>query len=172
MTKKKRGKSEKKVDKTLESICKSSSTLSPWFKPGFQAIKKEYRGKIKVSDTKLLGGSVDFDMALQQGNEKENRWDYGFDYEGNLIFIEFHPAQTSEIKCIIKKVEFTEGWLKNNCPEILSLPKFEKGNRQFYWVATNNVGILGSSNIARRFALKRIKMVGSVFDYEKLKNKE
>lgn len=155
---------------TLKSICVSNRVLIPWCKEGIKAIKNEHRNKIKVPDTKLLGGSVDFDKALEKDYSQENRWDYGFDYDGNFIFIEFHPAQTSEIECMINKVDFISHWLQNNCPDILKLPKFEKGKRQYYWVATGRNGILPSSRDARRLAIKNIKPVGSVFNYAKLKN--
>lgn len=165
----KQSNNEKKVA-TLKSICLSNQVLCLWFKDGVKAIKNEHRNKIKVPDTALIRGSIDFDRALEKDYSQDNRWDYGFEYDGNFIFIEFHPAQTSEIECIINKVDFISNWLQKNSPNILKLPKFEKGKRQYYWVSTGRNGILPSSRGAKRLAMKNIRPVGSVFDYAKLKN--
>lgn len=122
----------------LMSICESNTSLHPYCKPGLQAIKTQYLKKIKVPDKKRYGSSIDFDEALKKDFHNDYRWDYGFEYDGNFIFLEFHPAQTSEIDKICKKASFIRNWLLANCPEILNLPKFEKYDRQFYWVATGN----------------------------------
>lgn len=155
---------------TLKSICAANSVLAPWFKPGIQAIKSEYRAKIKFPDTKKCGGSVDFDQALKDTCSRENRWDYGIDYEERLIFIEIHPAKMSEVDCIIRKADFIRRWIANNCPELNLLPKFEKDHRQFYWVASgkSSLKILPNSKYAKQLALKHIAPVGSVFDFTKL----
>lgn len=156
---------------SLQSICEGNSTLKSHCKSGLQALKSEYRGKIKVPDTKLFGSSIDFDTALKKDCPQDNRWDYGFEYDCNFIFIEFHPAQTSEIDKMCKKVFFTKGWLKSNCPKILSLPKFEKNDRQFYWVSSGNNDVRLSSLGAqsKKLAIAKIRHVGSIYDYSKLK---
>lgn len=162
-------KEETEHHKTLKTVCEENSLLCLWYKAGIQAIESKYRNRIIVSDSKLFGGSVDFDKALQKEYGRDHRWDYGFEYEGNFIFIEIHPAQTSEIERMIGKVQALSKWLKTNCPDILQLPKFENGNRQFYWVSSGSNGILASGLCARKMALNHIKHVGSHFDYEKLK---
>lgn len=159
--------------KSLESICRVNAILNPYCKPGLQAIKKENRNKIIVPDTKLLGHSLDLDEALKTIISQDNRWDYGFEYEHYLIFIEIHPAETSQIDCICKKVAYTKEWLDINCPEILHLPKFEKGRRQYYWISSGRtkLKILPNSVYARKLAKNNIISVGNVFDYSKLKDK-
>lgn len=161
----------KPKERGLKTICDGNETLKPYCKSGLQAIKTEYRGKIKVPNTKHFGNSVDFDEALKKDFHDKNRWDYGFEYEGNLIFIEFHPAQTSEIDRVCKKTSFTTDWLKTNCPEILLLPKFEKEARQFYWVSSgnNDVRLTGFGAQAKKLAQNKIRHIGNIFDYLKLK---
>ena len=155
----------------LRAICEGNKVLKPYCKSGLQALKSEYRGKIKVRDKKLFGSSLDLDGALKREFHNKHRWDYGFEYEGNFIFIEFHPAQTSEVDKMCKKVLFTKSWIESNCPKILSLPQFETEDRQFYWVATGNNDVrlnpLGAQS--KKLAQAKIEIVGSIFDYSKLK---
>lgn len=157
----------------LKTICEDNKTLKPYCQSGLRAIKSEYRGKIKVPDTNLFGSSVDFDTALKKDYPNENRWDYGFEYDGNFIFIEFHPAQTSEIAKLCKKVIFTTNWLKSNCPEIFSLPKFEEEERQFYWVSSgnNDVRLTPFGSQSKKLAISKIRHVGGFFDYSKIKKR-
>ena len=152
----------------LGSLCIENPKLSPYFKVGLQAIKNENRDKIKFPNTRKIDGSIDFDEALKNDYPDANRWDYGIEYDSNLIFIEVHPAQTSEVDNIIKKAQFIKEWLKNNCSKILNLPKFERGDRQFYWVASGGNGILATSRQAKRLAINHIKPVGTIFDYTKM----
>lgn len=158
---------------SLESICRDNPVLNSYCKAGLQAIKKDNRNKIIVPDSKLLGSSVDLDNALKTIISQENRWDYGFEYDHYFIFIEIHPAETSQIDCICKKVIDTKEWLNNNCPEILHLPKFEKGKRQYYWISSGrtNLKIIPNSTHARKLAKNNIVSVGNIFDYSKLKDK-
>lgn len=105
-------KEETEHHKTLKIVCEENSLLCLWYKAGIQAIESKYRNRIIVPDSKLFGGSVDFDKALQKEYGRDHRWDYGFEYEGNFIFIEIHPAQTSEIERMIGKVQALSKWLK------------------------------------------------------------
>lgn len=155
---------------TLKSLCEKNAILRGWFKPGIQAVKKEYRIRIKFPDTKKCGGSVDFDEALKERYSQENRWDYGIEYDGNLIFIEFHPAKISEVPCMVRKVDFFRGWLSTECCAIAGLPHFEKDCRKYYWVASgkDSLKLLPSSRYARQMASRHIVAVGEVFDYAKI----
>lgn len=159
--------------KSLESICRDNPVLNPYCKAGLQAIKKENRNKILVPNSKLFGHSLDIDEALKTIISQDNRWDYGFEYDHYFIFIEIHPAETSQIDCICKKVAVTKEWFDRNCPEILHLPKFEKSNRQYYWISSGrtNLKILPNSVYARKLAKNNIVSVGNVFDFSKLKDK-
>lgn len=165
---------KEKVSKKLEKpqnlmeIGNSNKTLKSYCGKGLQVIKSGYRSKFIFPDTRKISASIDFDEALKETFSKENRWDYGIEYDQNLIFAEVHPAQTSEIDCMIKKVQSIKGWINDNCKELLKLPKFEKGERQFYWVASGGNGILPNSRQAKRLAVVHICPVGSIFDYAKI----
>ena len=151
---------------TLRSICEDSSILKPYVTPGLGAFANNDRKKIKVPSTSLLNCSVNLDEASRMSHPHENRWDYALDYDGKAFFIEIHPAHTSEIECMVKKVLFVKKWLTSVAPEILRLP----GTREFYWVSsgTTDLRIMKNSPQARKLALHKIVSVGQVWDYWKV----
>ncbi len=65
--------------------------------------------KIHLLQTRACDGSVNLDDCLSGRYPDESRWDYCFAYYGEVYFVEVHPAQTSEVKTVIKKLQ----WLKN-----------------------------------------------------------
>lgn len=154
----------------LAALCIDNPTLSAFFKPGLSAVKNSERDYIKVPDTKLLGGCVALDEAAKKSHPHDNRWDYALEYADNTFFIEIHPASTSEIDCVIQKVDFVKRWLNDIAPGFLDLPKKENGARQFYWVSSGSTDlrILPGSQQARKLALRHIISVGKIWDYSKL----
>lgn len=158
------------LNKTLSNICKGNPYLENFFANGLGALKKNERKSVKVPDTSMLCGSVDLDNAAKEMFPHENRWDYALEYDGTIFFIEIHPASTSEIDCIVKKVDFVTKWLKEHAPEILALPLKNNQVRQFYWVSSGNTDlrITPKSQQARKLALRNIQHVGKVWDYTKI----
>ena len=155
---------------SLENVCSANETLNPYFKRGISALKKSDRQCVEVPDTKLLSGSVALDDATKAQHPKENRWDYAIEYDGDAFFLEVHPGSTSEIECVIKKVQFVKEWLKANCPDFLNLPNKGSGARCFYWISSGgtDLRISPGSNQAKRMALHKIKNVGKIWSYSRL----
>jgi hypothetical protein len=79
---------------------------------------------------------VDIDNAVKQEFSSDNRWDYAVGYDGKTYFIEIHPADTSEVKTILKKL----GWLKVFLSE--KAPELNKEPKSFHWVASKGNHIL------------------------------
>lgn len=152
--------------KTLRSVCESSDEVRPYFKSGLGALENKDKAKINVPNTSLLNGSANLDAASKAGHPKDNRWDYVLEYEGKTFFIEVHPSFTSEIDCVIKKVDFVKKWLKEVAPDILELP----GPGKFYWVSSGSTYLrcLPSSSQAKKLALHKIVNVGKIWDYGKV----
>lgn len=150
----------------LREICSRSDGLRVYFKPGLGAIQNRDRGKIKVPYTSLLSGSVNLDEAAKPSHPNANRWDYAIEYAGKIFFIEIHPANTSEIDTVIRKVVFVKGWLAAIAPEMLRLP----GPGKFYWVSsgTTDLRINPNSAQARKLALHKIVTTGKSWDYTKI----
>lgn len=151
---------------TLRSVCEKSSILRPYLNVGLGAFDNNERKKIKVPSTSRLNCSVNLDNAAKSTYSHENRWDYALDYAGKTFFIEIHPAHTSEIDCMVKKVIFVKRWLSLVAPEMLELP----GAKEFYWVSsgTTDLRILPNSTQGRKLALHKIISVGQTWDYGKL----
>lgn len=159
-----------KSNVALAKRCHANPDLHAFCQSGLGAMKREHRKYINVPDTQLIGCTVDLDKATEKAYPSANRWDYALEYEGNMFFIEIHPAVTSEIACMIQKVDFVTEWLKNNAPEVLELPKKEVGPRQFYWVSSGRTDLRLSPNSPQRkkLILKHIKSVGCEWNYAKL----
>lgn len=155
---------------SLAGICSADDRIKPYFQNGIGALKKADRQAVKEPDTKLLGGSVALDEAARNEFPLANRWDYAIEYDGDLFFIEIHPAFTSEIDCVISKVRFVNKWVSDNYPDILKLPKKESGARCFYWVSSGSTDmrITPGSQQAKKLALNHIRPVGKQWIYSKL----
>lgn len=105
-----------------------------------------YSSKIVLLETRACSGSVDLDRCLATRYPDENRWDYCFAYQGEVYFVEIHPAQTSEVNTVIKKKLWLENWLQNHALEIDQL----KAERPFYWIQSGGFNILKTSPQYRR----------------------
>ena len=158
------------MNSPLAKACKAIESLRPFCKQGLGAIKGEDRRLISVPNNLRLCCTVNLDEAMKVLLPSENRWDYALEYDNYTFFIEVHPASTSEINCVIKKVTALKSWLKVNAPEVLNLPKKERGARMFYWVSSGrtDLRILPNSNYARKLALHHIHSVGREWNYAKL----
>ncbi len=119
---------------------------------GLQALGGD-RNIIKPKDTRSLTGSVNIDECLKQSHPNDNRWDYAIGYRGHngtekAYFIEVHPAQTSEIKCVIEKARNLRKWAEVNASALwnMTIP------REIHWVASGGYNI--SPNDRRLLKLK------------------
>lgn len=122
---------------------------------GLQALGSN-SSNIKPNDTRKCEGSVDIDNAVKQEFSSNNRWDYAVGYDGKTYFIEIHPADTSEVKTILKKL----GWLKVFLSE--KAPELNKEPKSFHWVASKGNHILSNSPQYRQLALSGITVVGQL----------
>ncbi len=121
------------------------------FEPGLQALGANSR-KISVSSTRELKGSVNIDACVKNSYPNDARWDYVFGYKNRIYFIEVHPANTGEVKTIIKKLEWLKKWRKRSSPKLEAL----KDSSVYYWIASRNVAILKGSKYSRELAKKGI----------------
>lgn len=145
-----------------------NSCLKEYFHSGSGAIRE--KECISVPQPRLTGGSVNLDKAMEQDLPEDNRWDYALEYDGCSFFLEVHPASTSEVECVIRKVRQVKEWLAAHVPDFLQLPKKEKGERCFYWISSgkSDIRLLPQSRQAKQLASAHIKPVGRVWDYRKL----
>lgn len=121
--------------------------------PGLAALKSNSH-HVKAADTTRLTGSVDIDAALKSLYPHDARWDYVVGYGDEAYFIEVHPASTSNVAEMIKKVNWLKNWLASSAPDLMKLHKQEV----YYWVPSGGVGISKGSVQYKRIALSHLQI--------------
>lgn len=120
--------------------------------PGLKALGSNSK-YITSHNKKKLEGSVDIDTATIQSHQGECRWDYAIGYDRRVYFVEVHPANTSNIKEVIKKKEWLSTWLREEAQSLDALPK-----DGFYWIHSGKNAILRTSPQARTLAQSHITL--------------
>lgn len=138
---------------SFQKAVEGTPDISTAYRSGLQALKRSDRGAIVVTDTRLLDGSVDVDTAVQEKYPNDNRWDYAIGYSGKVCYVEVHPAYTSEVSTIEKKLRWLKTWLKEKAPLLDAIPK---ATPAFVWAQTGKGGILPRSSQARKLATRGI----------------
>jgi hypothetical protein len=131
--------------------------VSESYKPGLQAMGR-YSSKVKVANTRLLGGSIDVDESTKNLYPEDSRWDYAFGYAEAAYFVEVHPADTSQTSAVLKKLVWLKSWLKEKAPKIAELRAEE---HPYIWIASDSVNILPSSKEYKKLAQSGLKLVGA-----------
>ena len=91
---------------------------------GLQALSGADREHVAAEDTHRLTGSVNVDAALQEKFPNDNRWDYAVGHQpsnlkGEMVYwIEIHPASSGEVKALLAKLEWLQGWLRSSAPKL------------------------------------------------------
>lgn len=134
-------------------------------KKGLMALKGSDSELIIVPDTRKIGGSLDIDSTTKRLYPNAARWDYAVEYDGEVFFIEVHPASTTEIKAMIKKYDWLKNWLKTKAPRIDALKA--KSKHPYHWVHTGSSKILKSSRHYKELTKRKLLPV-KVWDYSKL----
>ena len=132
-----------------------TAEISTAYKVGLQAIKNCDKPKISATDSYKLNGSVDIDSTVTDLYPEENRWDYAIGYDGKICFVEVHPATTSEVEKILKKLSWLKQWLKDKAPKLSNMPKSKE---PYIWLSTSGVGILKTSSQFRKLSGSGIKL--------------
>lgn len=107
----------------FQKAVEGTPEISTAYRSGLQALKRSDRSSVAVSDPWILDGSVDIDTAVQENYPNENRWDYAIGYSGKVCCVEVHPAYTSEVSTIGKKLRWLKTWLKEKAPLLDAIPK-------------------------------------------------
>lgn len=119
------------------------------YKIGLQALQREHRKKIVVSDLGKLGGSVDIDAATTVKYPNASRWDYVLDYDGQLYFVEIHSANSGEISTVLRKLQWLKDWLNEHAPELNAKKATLK---PYHWLQSSNFNIPKGSSYYRQIA--------------------
>ena len=135
----------------FELAVTNTPNIAGGYKNGLQAFGRN-SSFVEVDDTKKLEGSVDIDECTKELYPDEPRWDYALGYGGKAYFIEVHPASTSDVKTVIEKAKWLDGWLNAKAKELKAL----KAGNNLYWVASGKVNILRTSRQYRMLMQSKI----------------
>jgi hypothetical protein len=127
---------------TFKEAVEATSDVATCYKQGLSAFGA-YSNRIEVLDTMKLQGSVDIDLCTMTKYPNDNRWDYAFAYKGEVFFVEVHSANTSEVKTMLRKLQWLKDWLNLEAPEINKLKA--KSAVPFVWIQSKNFQIPKSS---------------------------
>lgn len=130
--------SRMKSGNTFKKAVEETPDVAEGFKPGITALGS-YSKKIEVRNLSLLQGSIDIDSCTKQKYPTSNRWDYAFAYNGEVLFVEVHTANSSEVKTVINKFNWLKDWLTNQAPEINKLKR--KNGSPYYWIQSKSYSI-------------------------------
>ena len=160
---KKTNKEDKAVDNlqhpkvSFKNSVRKCMDIKDALKSGLSALKANSK-YVKVTNTKLLDGSVDIDEAVRDKYPEDSRWDYVVGYANEAFFIEVHPAATSNIDDMVKKVKWLKNWLASSAPDLKSLHKIEV----YYWIPSGRVSILKGSVQDRKIAANHLQIKNPV----------
>ncbi|PZR24962.1 MAG: hypothetical protein DI535_20150 [Citrobacter freundii] len=153
-------KSKKKAlagkENSFEKAVNATKQISGSYQKGLQALG-QYANKITLGDTRQCQGSVDIDSAVERLHSGENRWDYCFCYKNEALFVEVHPANTSDVSVVLNKLTWLVNWLNEEAPEINKLKA--KSMHPFYWIQTKGFHIPPTSRQFRQVVEKGLKPI-------------
>lgn len=116
----------------------STPDVASGYRPGIEAFGA-YSVKIRVPDPLKIDGSLDIDTTTKSLYPDAFRWDYALCYDGEVFYIEIHPATTSEVARMVKKLQWLKVWLATRALEINKLTT--KTKRPYYWVQSSRCDI-------------------------------
>lgn len=135
--------------KSLEQI----EALAVAYREGLQALRSRDRARIRCTNSRLLAGSVDLDAALRAELPNDPRWDYAIGLRlspanDGVVWIEVHPACTSDVKQLLRKLDWLDHWLRTRATSLRSLP------REVIWLASGGVKIPKTAPQLRQLAAR------------------
>jgi len=141
---------------TFKDAVTATPDIETCYQTGLKAFGANSK-KVKLKDTTKCEGSVDIDACTSTLYPQSNRWDYCLAYEGEAYFVEVHPANTSEVVTVIKKLGWLKDWLDHKAPELNKLRA--ESRHPFYWIQSSNFSIPKTSRQYKLAAQEGIKPI-------------
>lgn len=133
--------------------------------PGKQGMEKKHRKHVGCTDLQRITGSINLDSALAEElrYSREPRWDYGLGYkppEGpeQAVWVEVHPAKTSEVSTVPRKLKWLRGCLETEASELRQMTNRASGNNRFVWIASSKVNITKNSPQLRQLRQEGVQI--------------
>lgn len=149
----------------FKKAVEATSDVSSGYCQGLSAMKNQDKGRIIVPDSKKIDGSLDIDGATRSIYPIDNRWDYAVCYDGEVFYIEVHPASTSDVLVVIQKLDWLKDWLKNHAGKINKLTANVRN--PYYWVQSGKFSIIKTSR-QYKMAVQRGILPIKVWNYESI----
>jgi len=134
------------------AVAQAPGPVADAYQPGKQALGP-YRDRIQCSNPHRFTGSINLDAALSTAFPDAPRWDYGIGFQKNgrevALWIEVHPASTSDVDNVLAKLEWLKLWLRREADALWRLTIRNDG-QQYVWIATGGVHIRPGTPQARR----------------------
>jgi hypothetical protein len=138
-----------------------TKSIAQAYRKGLKALSADDRGRLSISDTRLLTGSVDIDSALKPTQPNAARWDYAIGWRRSsyaaerILWAEIHPVRSqANLSEIQRKLELLVAWLSN---EGKKLRRFES---EFICISSGETGFTMGSPQVRQLADRGLRLVG------------
>lgn len=151
------GKKAKKCK--FQEAVENTNEVRDGFRVGKGAINSADRNKIEADNNNKIQGSLDIDSQVKALYPEAPRWDYVLSYDDKLYYFEIHPAETSEVDRVIKKLCWLKNWLRTKAEQIDKLPKAE---HPYIWVQSGRYAILSSANMNRKLSAVGISIASKL----------
>ena len=141
---------------TFREAVKSVPATAAHYRVGLRALQPADRERVRISETRLLRGSVNLDEALAGTRPNQPVWDYGIGASRKLepvvvVWVEPHPASSKHIKPVLAKLNWLRGWLRTEVPQL------DRLKSHFVWVATGSVALPANSRQGKIIAQEGLK---------------
>lgn len=134
----------RKTSALQESVC-----------DGLGAVNRAHKKHVDERVRRDFSDSVDIDVSLQSGHERENRWDYllGHEPSSAVVGLEPHSAYTGEVSTVIAKKRAAREQLRSH---------LRNGRKvaAWYWVASGKVDFVPHDKVQLRLVQEGITFVG------------
>lgn len=120
----------------FQTAVEKTPDISKAFIKGLSALKSN-SSRILPTNTRLIEGSVDIYGATAHLYPHANRWDYALGYNKKAYFIEIHPANSSNVHEMLKKLDWLKKWLGTSAPELNKI----RAEKAFVWIQSGKVSL-------------------------------
>lgn len=147
----------KSKNTVLRDSLKKESALQRSVFDGLGGIEPAHKNYFDQAVRADFEDSMDLDLAVRDGREQENRWDYllGHTPTKGIIAVEPHSAKQDEVATVIRK----KAAAKQHIAEHL---KDGKRVTKWIWVASGKVHFLALEKTKLQLAQSGIEFVGGV----------
>lgn len=139
--------------KTFRDAVEACKDIRGAYQTGLKALGKQ-SVVVQATNKRELSGSVDIDKATLPLYPHAARWDYVVGYKERAYFVEIHPANTSNVAEMVRKVEWLKDWLDEKGEPLKKIKV-----KPYYWVPSGKVAILPKSKQARLLGTNNIKLI-------------